>query len=292
MLERVTETEQPEATRQIDPGAQIHPTAIVAPGASIGAGCRIGPYCMIGPDVVLGRDVVLVSHVVIDGHASIGDAVQVSPFATIGMAPQDLKYKGEPTRVVVGPRTQIREHATIHRGSVGGHGVTTVGPDCLIMCTAHVGHDCTLDHHVILANNVMLGGHVHVGDTVFVGGGAAIHQFVRIGRQVVVGGMSGVEADIIPFGAVMGNRARLTGLNLIGLKRRGFPRPQINILRAAFRSLFRHAGQLQDRIQVVEADHGQDPVVQEILTFMRADSHRGLCRARRVAVEDDDATES
>ncbi|WP_419898023.1 acyl-ACP--UDP-N-acetylglucosamine O-acyltransferase [Roseomonas sp. USHLN139] len=291
MLERVNETEQPAATRQIDPSAQIHPTAIVAEGASIGAGCRIGPYCMIGADAVLGRDVVLVSHVVVDGHASIGDAVQVSPFATIGMAPQDLKYKGQPTRVVVGPRTQIREHATVHRGSVGGHGVTTVGADCLLMVNAHVGHDSTLDHHVILANNVMLGGHVQIADTVFVGGGAAIHQFVRIGRQVVVGGMSGVEADIIPFGAVMGNRARLTGLNLIGLKRRGFPRPQINILRASFRSLFRHAGELRDRMQVVEAEHGQDPVVQEILGFMRADSHRGLCRARRVTVEDDDATE-
>jgi UDP-N-acetylglucosamine acyltransferase len=292
MLERVTEIEQPAATRQIDPSAVIHPTAIVADGASIGADCRIGPYCLVGAEAVLGRGVVLASHVVVEGRASIGDAVQVSPFATIGMAPQDLKYKGEPTGVAIGPRTLIREHATIHRGSVGGHGMTRVGADCLIMCTAHVGHDCTLDHHVILANNVMLGGHVQIADTVFVGGGAAIHQFVRIGRQVVVGGMSGVEADIIPFGAVMGNRARLTGLNLIGLKRRGFPRPQINILRAAFRSLFRHAGQLQDRIQVVEAEFGQDPVVQEILAFMRADSHRGLCRARRVAVEDDESSDS
>lgn len=292
MLDRVTQTEQPEATRRIDPSASIHPTAIVAEGASIGAGCRIGPYCMIGADVVLGRDVVLVSHVVVDGHASIGDAVQVSPFATIGMAPQDLKYKGEPTRVVIGPRTLIREHATIHRGSVGGHGVTTVGADCLIMCTAHIGHDCTLDHHVILANNVMLGGHVQIGDTVFVGGGAAIHQFVRIGRQVVVGGMSGVEADIIPFGAVMGNRARLTGLNLIGLKRRGFPRPQINILRAAYRSLFRAAGPFQSRVAHTEAEFGADPVVQEILGFMRGDSHRGLCKARRVAVDDDDTADA
>ncbi|MDQ1078692.1 acyl-ACP--UDP-N-acetylglucosamine O-acyltransferase [Pseudoroseomonas cervicalis] len=289
MPESVTDT-APIATRQIHPSAEIHPTAIVAAGASIGAGCRIGPYCIIGPDAVLGEGVVLEAHVTIDGHAEIGEKVQVSPFATIGLAPQDLKYRGQPTRVVIGARSMIREHATVHRGSVGGHGVTTVGADCLLMVNAHVGHDSTLDHHVILANNVMLGGHVQIADTVFVGGGAAIHQFVRIGRQVVVGGMSGVEADIIPFGAVMGNRARLTGLNLIGLKRRGFPRPQIHQLRAAYRSLFRTAGNFQERVDTTEAELGADPAVAEIIAFIRADSHRGLCRAgRELLVEDDEA---
>ncbi|HWL81729.1 MAG TPA: acyl-ACP--UDP-N-acetylglucosamine O-acyltransferase [Roseomonas sp.] len=284
MPESVTQTE-----RGIHPSAEIHPTAIVAPGASIGAGCRIGPFCIISADATLGEGVVLDSHVSIDGVAEIGDGVRVSPYATIGHAPQDLKYKGQPTRVVVGARTMIREHATIHRGSVGGHGVTTVGPDCLIMVNGHVGHDCTLDHHVILANNVMLGGHVHIADTVFVGGGAAIHQFVRIGRQVVVGGMSGVEADVIPFGAVMGNRARLTGLNLIGLKRRGFARSQIHTLRAAYRSLFRTPGAFQSRVEATEAAFGEDEVVREILAFIRADSHRGLCRAGREMLEDEDA---
>ncbi|MDB5369733.1 MAG: acyl-[acyl-carrier-protein]--UDP-N-acetylglucosamine O-acyltransferase [Roseomonas sp.] len=279
-------------SRGIDPTAVIHPTAVVAEGASIGPGCRVGPFCMVSADAVLEEGVTLVSHVVVDGHARLGAGVQVMSFATIGLPPQDLKYKGEPTRVEIGPRTVIREHATIHRGSVGGHGVTKVGADCLIMCVAHIGHDCVLDHHVILANNVMLGGHVQIADTVFVGGGAAIHQFVRIGRQVVVGGMSGVEADVIPFGAVMGNRARLLGLNLIGLKRRGFPRSQIHTLRAAYRALFRAPGQFEDRMAAVEAQYGTDPVVQEILTFARAGSHRGLCRSGREAVEDDDTAEA
>ncbi|MBO1074286.1 acyl-ACP--UDP-N-acetylglucosamine O-acyltransferase [Roseomonas marmotae] len=276
----------------IDPSAVIHPTAVVAEGARIGPGCRIGPWCVISSDAVLEEGVTLTSHVVIDGQVHLGAGVQVMSFASIGLPPQDLKYRGEPTRVEIGPRTIIREHATIHRGSVGGHGVTRVGADCLIMCVAHIGHDCVLDHHVILANNVMLGGHVQIGDTVFVGGGAAIHQFVRIGRQVVVGGMSGVEGDVIPFGAVMGNRARLTGLNLIGLKRRGFPRSQINTLRAAYRALFRSPGVFDDRVAGVEAQHGADPVVQEILAFVRADSHRGLCRAGREVVEDEDTAEA
>jgi len=287
MLGRVTET-----VRRIDPAAEIHPSAIVAPGARIGAGCRIGPFCIVGAEAVLGEGVVLDSHVVIDGHAEIGAGVRVSPNASIGLAPQDLKYKGEPTRVVIGPRTLIREHATIHRGSVGGHGITTVGADCLIMVNAHVGHDCTLDHHVILANNVMLGGHVRIADTVFVGGGAAIHQFVRIGRQSVIGGMSGVEADVIPFGAVLGNRARLTGLNLIGLKRRGFSRAEIHQLRAAYRTLFRANGVFQDRLAQVEAEHGGQPAVAEILAFIRGDSRRGLCRARRVAPLEEDEAEA
>ncbi|EHM00783.1 acyl-[acyl-carrier-protein]-UDP-N-acetylglucosamine O-acyltransferase [Acetobacteraceae bacterium AT-5844] len=276
-------------SRGIDASAAIHPTALVAEGASIGPGCRIGPFCTVSAQAVLEANVNLISHVVIDGDVRLGEGVQVSPFATIGLPPQDLKYKGEPTRVEIGARTMIREHATIHRGSVGGHGVTKVGADCLIMCTAHIGHDCELDHHVILANNVMLGGHVHIADTVFVGGGAALHQFVRIGRQAVVGGMTGVEADVIPFGAVMGDRARLTGLNLIGLKRRGFPRSQINTLRAVYRALFRAPGVFEDRVKTVETQYGDDPVVQEILAFVRADSRRGLCKARRAVIEDDEA---
>jgi UDP-N-acetylglucosamine acyltransferase len=275
----------------IDPSAVIHPTAVVAEGASIGPNCRIGPWCIVSAEAVLEEGVFLQSHAVIDGQVHLGAGVQVMSFASVGLPPQDLKYKGEPTRVEIGPRTVIREHATIHRGSVGGHGVTKVGADCLIMCVAHIGHDCELDHHVILANNVMLGGHVQIADTVFVGGGAAIHQFVRIGRQAVIGGMSGVEADVIPFGAVMGNRARLTGLNLIGLKRRGFPRAQIHVLRGVYRALFRSPGVFEDRVAAVEAQHGADPVVREILDFVRADSRRGLCKAGREVVDDEDLAE-
>ena len=273
----------------LHPGCEIAPTALVSPGAVIAAGCCIGPFCIVGPGAVLEEGVELASHVVLDGDVRLGAGVKVAPFATIGLPPQDLKYKGEPTRVEIGPRTQIREHVTIHRGSVGGAGVTRVGADCLLMVGSHVAHDCTLGDRVILANNVLLAGHVTIGDTVFVGGGAAIHQFVRIGRQSVIGGVTGVEGDVIPYGSAMGNRARLVGLNLIGLKRRGFDRAQIHALRAAFRSLFRSPGVFEERVAATEAAFGADPLVAEVIAFIRADSKRGLCRAGRNpdAAEDD-----
>jgi len=269
----------------------IHPTAAVAPGAVIGQGCTIGPACVVGPEVVLGDGVELISHVVVDGRTRLGDGVKVFPFATVGMAPQDLKYKGEPTRCEIGARTLVREHATIHRGSVGGHGITSVGADCMIMAVAHVAHDCTLHDRVILANNVMLGGHVEIGDTVFVGGGTAIHQFVRIGRQAVIGGMSGVEADVIPYGSAMGNRARMIGLNLIGLKRRGFTRPQIHALRAAFRLLFKEPGVFSERLAAAEARWLDEAPVAEIFAFIKAPSKRGLCKAGRDTDTTDDDEE-
>lgn len=273
----------------LHPGCEIAPTALVSPGAVIAAGCRIGPYCIVGPGAVLEEGVELASHVVLDGEVRLGAGVKVAPFATIGLPPQDLKYKGEPTRVEIGPRTQIREHVTIHRGSVGGEGVTRIGADCLLMVGSHVAHDCTLGDRVILANNVLLAGHVTIGDTVFVGGGAAIHQFVRIGRHSVIGGVTGVEGDVIPYGSAMGNRARLVGLNLIGLKRRGFTRAQIHTLRAAFRSLFRAPGVFEERVAATEAAFGADPLVAEVIAFIRSDSKRGLCRAGRNpdAAEDD-----
>lgn len=267
---------------------EIHPSAHVAPGAQVAPGCRIGPFCSVGPEVVLEAGVELVSHVVVEGRTRIGEGARLFPFATVGLAPQDLKYKGEPTGVILGARTMVREHATIHRGSVGGDGFTRVGADCLIMCVAHVAHDCQLEDRVILANNVMLGGHVRIGDTVFVGGGAALHQFVRIGRQAVIGGMSGVEADVIPFGSAMGNRARLIGLNLIGLKRRGFDRPTIHALRAAFRSLFREPGVFEERVAATRASFaGIDPV-EEVLAFIDTASRRGLCKAGRPAAGEDE----
>jgi UDP-N-acetylglucosamine acyltransferase len=267
--------------------SEIHPTALVAPGARIGRGCRVGPGCVVGPDVTLDDGVELVAHVVVDGITRIGAGARVFPFATIGLAPQDLKYKGEPTRCEIGPRTLVREHVTIHRGSVGGHGVTTVGADCMVMAVAHIAHDCALGERVILANNVMLGGHVEIGDTVFVGGGTAIHQFVRIGRQAVIGGMSGVEADVVPFGSAMGNRARMIGLNLIGMKRRGFARPQIHALRSAFRMLFRDPGVFEERLAEVERRFAEDANVAEMLAFIRGPSRRGLCKAGRPAPEEE-----
>lgn len=264
------------------PPTEIAASAIVSAEASIGPGCRIGPFCIVGAGAVLEAGVELASHVVIEGDARLGAGVKVAPFATIGLPPQDLKYRGQPTRVDIGPRTQIREHVTIHRGSVGGDGVTRVGADCLLMVGAHIAHDCRVGDRAILANGAMIAGHVEVGDTVFIGGAAAVHQFVRIGRQSVIGGASAVVRDVIPYGSVVGNRARLVGLNLIGLKRRGFTRQQIHALRAAFRGLFRASGALfEDRVAATEAAFPDDPLVTEVLAFIRADSKRGLCPAGR-----------
>jgi UDP-N-acetylglucosamine acyltransferase len=260
-------------------GTVIHPTAIVAPGAKLGVGVRIGPYCTVGPDVTIEDRAELVSHVVADGHTKIGRDVILYPFCTIGMAPQDLKYAGQPTRCEIGARTQVREHCTIHRGTVTGRGITSVGSDCLLMAVAHVAHDCTLGNHVIVANNVVMGGHVSIADHAVIGGAAAIHQFVRIGRAAMIGGVSGVEADVIPFGSVLGNRARLAGLNVVGLKRRGFDKAQIQLLHGAFRDLFQRQGVFAQRLATVRARYGGEALIAEVLEFIDAPSHRGLIRA-------------
>ena len=266
----------------------IDPSAIVAPGAAIGEGASIGPWCHVGPEAVIGPGVRLISHVVVDGQTTIGAGAVLYPFCTVGMAPQDLKYKGEPTRTEVGARTQIREHVTIHRGTVTGSGITRVGNDCLLMAVVHVAHDCDLGNGVVIANNVAIGGHVSIGDNAVVGGAAAIHQFVRIGRAAMVGGMSGVEADVIPFGSVIGNRARLAGLNVIGLRRRGFDRSQIHSLRLAFLHLFKGTGVFADRAAAVRAEYGDEPLVAEMLAFVDSPSKRGLIRSALDADDDDE----
>ena len=258
--------------------AVIHPTAIVARGAQLGTGVRIGPFCTIGPNVVIEDRAELVSHVVVDGHSRIGPDVTLYPFVTVGLAPQDLKYQGQPTRCEIGARTQVREHCSIHRGSIGG-GLTSIGSDCLLMAVAHVAHDCTLGDHVIVANNVVMGGHVSIADHAVIGGAAAIHQFVRIGRAAMIGGVSGVEADVIPFGSVIGNRARIAGLNVVGLKRRGFDKAQIQLLHSAFHCLFRHEGVFARRLAETRVNYGHEPLVAEVLAFIDAPSHRGLIRA-------------
>ncbi len=265
----------------------IHPSAIVAPGAAIAAGVRIGPWCSIGPEVVIEAGAELVSHVVVDGRTRIGAGARLWPFCSVGLAPQDLKYKGEPTLCEIGPRTQVREHVTIHRGTVTGSGVTRVGADCLLMAVVHVAHDCEIGAGVIIANNVVMGGHVSIGDGAVIGGAAALHQFVRIGRGAMIGGVSGVEADVIPFGTVIGNRARLTGLNVIGLKRRGVDRARLHTLRAAFRLLFRGEGVFAGRADTVRAQFGDDPLVAEMLAFIEAPSRRGLIRTAATAGDDD-----
>jgi UDP-N-acetylglucosamine acyltransferase len=278
-MDAITDATPPRADRLDRPDVSIHPTAMVAAGAELGVGVKIGPFCTIGGNAILGDGAKLVSHVVVDGHTSIGAGVELYPFCTVGLPPQDLKYKGEPTRCVIGARTQIREHCTIHRGTATGKGVTAVGADCLLMAVAHVAHDCTLGNNVIVANNAVMGGHVSIGDHAVIGGSAAIHQFVRIGRAAMIGGVSGVEGDVIPFGSVIGNRARLAGLNVIGLKRRGFDKAEILHLRAAFRTLFGREGVFASRLAETRARFGSDALVQEILAFIDAPGHRSLIRA-------------
>lgn len=269
----------PELTAPRMTGVSIHPTALVDIKAKLGTGVTIGPFCTVGPDVEIEDGAKLMSHVVVDGHSRIGADVVLFPFCTVGLAPQDLKYRDEPTRCEIGARTQIREHCTIHRGTITGKGITRIGTDCLLMAVTHVAHDCTLGNHVIVANNAVMGGHVSIADHAVIGGAAAIHQFVRIGRAAMIGGVSGVEADVIPFGSVIGNRARLAGLNVIGLKRRGFDKSQILRLHSAFGSLFRHDGVFAQRLERTRAEFAGDPLIDEILAFIDAPSHRGLIRA-------------
>lgn len=259
--------------------AEIHPTAVIAHGAEIGRGVRIGPFCAIGPDVVIEDGAELTSHVVVEGHTRIGAGARLFPFCTVGLAPQDLKYKGEPTRCVIGARTQIREHCSIHRGTPTGLGVTTVGEDCMLMAVTHVAHDCTLGNGVIIANNVVMGGHVSIGDNAVIGGQSALHQFTRIGRAAMVGGVTGVEADVVPFGMVMGNRAALTGMNVVGLARRGYERARIRRLRLAFRQLFGGEGVFADRLAHMRETYADEPLVMEVIDFIDQPSKRGLTRA-------------
>ena len=269
-------------------GVRIHRLAVVDPAARLGMNVQVGPFCTVGPDVEIEDGARLISHVVVDGHTRIGADAVLYPHCTVGMAPQDLKYRGEPTRTELGARSQVREHVTIHRGTATGRGITRIGTDCMLMAVSHVAHDCIVGNGVIVANNAVMGGHVSIGDNAVIGGAAAIHQFVRIGRAAMIGGVSGVEADVIPFGTVLGNRARLTSLNIIGLRRRGFNREQIARLRAAFALMFRGAGIFAQRVDQARALYAEDALVAEVLAFMAAPSKRGLIRAAGVGGEHDE----
>lgn len=263
----------------------IHPTAVIDAGAKLGERVSIGPYCVVGPEVELGDDVQLLSHVAVAGRTKIGAATRIFPFASVGHPPQDLKYKGEPSRLEIGARTTIREHVTINPGTEGGGMLTKIGDDCLLMIGAHIAHDCRIANHAIIVNNVLLGGHIDIGEYAIIGGGAAVHQFVRIGQHAMIGGMSGVEADVIPYGMVVGNRARLAGLNLVGLKRRGFDRDAIHELRSAYRLLFAQDGTLGERAAKVEGQFPNNPLIKEVMAFVRQDSSRGLCLPTSDAVD-------
>lgn len=258
----------------IDPTATIHPSAVVDQGAEIGPGCSIGPFCAIGPEVTLAANVDLKSHVAIAGWTAIGEGTTVYPFASIGHAPQDLKYKGERTRLTIGARNRIREYVTMNPGTAGGGGLTQVGNDNLFMANAHVGHDCRIGNAIVAANSVALAGHVVVEDGVVIGGLSGIQQFCRIGRGAMIGGMSGVVADVIPFGTTAGERATLVGLNLTGLKRRGADRAEIAELRAAFDAMFTGPGTLQERVGAAADAHPANPLIQEIARFVQAETSR------------------
>ncbi len=260
--------------------ARIHPSSVVEDGARIGDDVVIGPFCHVGPHTVIGDRVELKSHVVLAGHTELGEGVVIYPFASVGHAPQDLKYRGEPSRLTIGARTVIREQATLNPGTEGGGMLTSVGENCLIMACAHVGHDCRVGNNVILVNNATLGGHVTVGDHAILGGLSAVHQWVRIGPHAMLGGLSGLENDLIPYGSALGDRARLGGLNLVGLKRRGFDRETIHRLRAAYRMLFSEEGTLMERVADVAQMFADEPIVMEVVDFVRAQSDRALCTPR------------
>ena len=260
----------------------IHPSAVIEDGARLGDGVEIGPFCHVGPDAVLGDRVRLHANVVIAGRTTIGADSVVWPFASLGHQPQDLKFSGESSRLEIGQRNMIREHVTMNPGTEGGGLLTSVGDGGLFMVGTHVAHDCRIGDGVIMANNATLAGHVTVGDGAILGGLSAVHQHVRIGQLAMVGGMSGVEKDVIPFGSVIGNRADLGGLNLIGLKRRGVGREAIHALRATYKMLFTGEGTLSERADRVAAEHGAIAEVVEMLTFVRAGSSRSFCTPREV----------
>ena len=258
----------------------IHATAIINPNATMGKDISIGPYCIVGQDVHLGDGVRLHSHVVIDGRTTIGTETQIYPFSSIGLPPQDLKYKGEDSELIIGARNTIREYVTMNPGTADGGMRTIIGDDCLFMASTHVAHDCIVGNHVIMANNATIAGHVEVGDFAIIGGLSAVHQFVKIGKHAIIGGMSGVENNVIPYGSVVGDRARLSGLNIVGLRRRAFLKEDIKNLRTAYRMLFAEEGTLAERTEDVAKMFVNNTAVMDIIGFMRAESSRGLTQPR------------
>jgi UDP-N-acetylglucosamine acyltransferase len=256
--------------------SRVDPTARIEDGAVIGEGTTIGPYCMVGRDVVIGPNCRLVAHVNVAGHTTIASDCVIHPFAALGGPPQDLSYRGEPTRLEIGERCTIREGTTMNVGTVKGGGITRVGARGYFMNNSHVGHDCTVGNEVIFATSATLGGHCEIGDFVYIGGLSAVHQFTRIGPNVMVGGVCGVRGDVIPFGLVNGQYAVLEGLNIVGMKRRKFTRERLAVLRAFYQKLFHGPGTFAERLNEVQPLAAEDPAIAEILAFL-AGKHRALC---------------
>ncbi|GAB5046385.1 acyl-ACP--UDP-N-acetylglucosamine O-acyltransferase [Thermodesulfovibrio sp. TK110] len=257
--------------------SQIHKTAIISSKAEIDEDVVIGPYCIIGDNVRIGKGTRLINHVQIEGITEIGENCTIFPFTTIGFPPQDIKYKGEKTGVKIGNNNIIREYVTIHRASVSGDGWTVIGDNNFIMAYVHIAHDCKIGNSVIMANLATLAGHVQVEDFAFIGGLVAVHQFTRIGAYAMIGGFSGVGQDVPPFTMASGPRAKLYGLNSVGLKRRGFSEETINILKKAYKILFRDKLQLKEAIEKVKNELPQIPEIKHLIEFIEANK-RGICR--------------
>jgi len=259
----------------IDPSATVHPSAVIEDGAVIGAGCTIGAFALIGSDVTLAANVEVRNHGVVTGWTSIGEGTVVHPFAVVGGPPQDLKYRGAKTQLIVGKNNRIREGATLNTGTEDGGGVTRVGDNCLCMTGAHVGHDVQVGNNVIMANQAALAGHCQIADDVIIGGLSGIHQWVRIGRGAIIGAVTMVTADVLPHALIQGPRGELAGLNLVGLKRRGVSRDDINALRVALQSMKDGDGSFQDRVRRIAEENSGSAYVRELTDFVLGATDRG-----------------
>ncbi len=262
---------------------KIHTTAIIAKEAEIEENCFIGPYCIIGKNVKLGKGSKLFSNVTIDGFTSVGEGCQFFPYSTIGTSPQDLKYKGEKSFLYIGNNNIFREYVTVNPGTKGGGLKTVIGSNCLFMISSHVAHDCLIGNNVILVNNASLAGHVSIEDFAILGAFSGVHQFCRIGKHSMAGAMSGIDSDVIPYGTVVGNRAYLSGLNIIGLKRRGFTKQIIQELRKAYGLLFfTQDGTISERIKEVSEDFSKNEPVMEVVNFLTKEKSRSICKPKNV----------
>jgi len=254
----------------------IHSSSVIDKKAKIGKNVKIGPFCYVGPQVEINDEVELISNVHIEGNSKIGKGTKIFPFASIGTQPQDLKYKGEDTSLEIGENNMIREYVTINPGTTGGGGRTIVGNNCLFMISSHIAHDCYIGSNVVIANNVPLGGHVTIEDSVVIGGNSAVQQFTRIGRLAMIGGMTGVLKDVIPFGLSFGNRNYLRGINIIGLKRKKYDNKKIMELDAAFKKIF-SSKNLHENLIKINGEYKGNDLVKEVITFIEKDKKRPIC---------------
>lgn len=278
----------PDSEPAVKAKTAIDPSARIATDAVIGTGVEVGPYCTIGPHVTLADGCRLIAHVNVTGHTTIGARTVIHPFASLGSPPQSFSYRGGPTKLIVGADCDIRENVTMNTGTEDDRGVTQVGDKCFLMVGTHIGHDCKVGDNVVFANNTILGGHVTVGDRVVFGGSVAVRQFVRIGEGAMIVGLSGVRADVIPYGLAQGPLAFLVGLNVVGMRRRGLAKSEIHGLRTAYRDLFFGSGEFRGRVEKLAADYASNTLVSGMIEFIRA-GKRPFTMAIKRAEADEDA---